>query len=85
MHFIIKKERDYYNKIRYELNISCQKSWQEYRYKPKVMSEVIWNYNDCIFLSLSKKALQEKAEEIKLQWLEEEYENIKRIAMLEVK
>lgn len=75
----------YHNKQKLEMKITCQKHWEQQREELEKSTNVIVYWNSNIFLSFSRSALVEKANEIKNEWLQNQYKNISKIASIEVK
>lgn len=75
----------YFNDKKYEMKITCEKHWEQQREFVENSSYVVTRWNDCVFLSFSRSALVEKANEIKNEWLSKQYEIISRIANIHIR
>jgi hypothetical protein len=67
------------------MKISNEKHWERQIEQIEKSGKVVMYYNENIFLSLSKPALVEKANQIKEDWLEKQYNNITKIANIEIR
>lgn len=75
----------YHDEIKFNLKISNEKHWENQIEQLEKSEKVVMYYNDCIFLSFSKPALIEKANQIKEDWLKKQYNNITKIASIEIR
>lgn len=75
----------YFNEQNHKMKISCEKHWENQRKFLENDSRVVVCWNSCTFLSFSRSALIEKANEIKNEWLEKQYKNISEIANINLK
>lgn len=79
------------NKRVYALHCEKNKTLKiEYRpvfqnQKDKLIDNNIFEYNDIYYLSLSRKALKQKALEIKEKWIKEQKEMLQQIENIEIK
>jgi hypothetical protein len=74
----------HFNNQSFEMKISCEKHWERQRSLLEENTDVVFNYNSNIFLSFSRSALVEKANEIKNEWLQTLYKNISKIANIKL-
>lgn len=75
----------YHNEQGFKIKISNEKHWERQMEQLNESEKVVMYYNDNIFLSFSKLALIEKANQIKEDWLEKQYKNITKIASIEIR
>lgn len=75
----------YHNEQRFELKISNEKYWENKKESLENSADVVLSYNNNLFLSFSRSALVEKAKQIKEEWLQKQYENISKIASIDLR
>ena len=75
----------YFNEQKLEMKITCEKHWENQRTFLENNPNDVCYYNPTNFLSFSRSALIKKAREIKSIWLQKQYENISKIANIEIK
>ena len=75
----------YHNEQRLEMKITNEKHWESQKEKLDNSTNVILYWNEHLFLSFSRSALVEKANEIKEKWLQNQYKNISKIASIELR
>lgn len=73
----------YYNRERKEIKIKpLEKIFQR---DNLLITEELYEYNDCYYFCKSRKILKEKAEEIKVEWIKELEEEINGLKSIEIK
>ena len=75
----------YYNKQRFEIKITNEKHWERQGEQIEESKKVVMYWNENLFLSLSRSALVEKANQIKQEWLQTQYDNISKIASINIR
>ena len=75
----------YHNELKFNIKISNEKHWEKQIDQLEKSEKVVMYYNNNIFLSFSKSALIEKANQIKEDWLKKQYDNITKIANIEIR
>lgn len=75
----------YHHKDRLEMKITNEKHWERQKEKVENSDKVVVYWNENIFLSLSRSALVEKANEIKQEWLQIQYDNISKISNIDIR
>lgn len=75
----------YHDEREFNIKISNEKHWEKQIHQLEESEEVVMYYNYNIFLSFSKIALIEKANQIKEDWLKKQYDNITKIANIEIR
>ena len=75
----------YHNEQTFEMKISNEKHWNSQIDQLEKSEKVVMYYNDNNFLSFSRAALVEKANQIKEDWLKKQYNNITKIATIEIR
>jgi hypothetical protein len=75
----------HYDEQRFKMKISCEKHWEQQKELLENSTDVTVHWNNCVLLSFSRSALVEKANEIKNKWLQKQYENISKIASIELR
>lgn len=74
----------HHNEQSIEMKITCEKHWQKQKGILEKTTDIIVYWNTNIFLSFSRSALVEKANEIKNEWLQTQYKNISKIANIKL-
>lgn len=67
-----------------EMKISCEKHWEKQAELIEHDEKAVFYWNNNIFISLSRSALVKKANEIKNEWLQKQYEAITKILNIEL-
>ncbi|MBO5700916.1 MAG: hypothetical protein J6S71_00595 [Clostridia bacterium] len=75
----------YHNEQRFELKITNEKHWEKQTEFVENSEKVVVYWNENLFLSFSRAALIEKANQIKNEWLQTQYKNISKIASIELR
>ena len=75
----------YHNKQRLEIKITNEKHWERQSEQIEESKKVVMYWNENLFLSLSRSALVEKANQIKQEWLQTQYDNISKIAGINIR
>ena len=75
----------YHNKQRFEIKITNEKHWERQSEQIEESKKVVMYWNENLFLSLSRSALVEKANQIKQEWLQAQYDNISKIAGINIR
>lgn len=75
----------YHNKQRFEMKITNEKHWGQQSERVKESEKVVMYWNENLFLSFSRSALAEKASPIKQEWLQTQYDNISKIASIDIR
>lgn len=75
----------YHNKKNFEIKITNEKHWEQQVERVEESKKVVVYWNENLFLSFSRSALFEKANQIKQEWLQEQYNNISKIASIDVR
>lgn len=75
----------YHNEQRFEMKITNEKHWEHQREQLENSADVVMYWNTNFFLSFSRSALVEKANQIKQKWLQEQYNNISKIASIYIR
>lgn len=75
----------YHNKQRLEMKITNEKHWEQQSERVEESEKVVVYWNENLFLSFSRSALIEKANQIKQEWLQTQYDNISKIASIDIR
>ena len=75
----------YHNKQKIEIKITNEKHWEQQSERIKESEKVVMYWNENLFLSFSRSALVEKANQIKQEWLQTQYDNISKIASIDIR
>ena len=75
----------YHNKKRFEMKITNEKHWEQHSERVEKSEKVVMYWNENLFLSFSRSALVEKANQIKQEWLQTQYDNISKIASIDIR
>lgn len=75
----------YHNKQRFEMKITNEKYWEQQSERVEKSEKVVMYWNENLFLSFSRSALVEKANQIKWEWLQTQYDNISKIASIDIR
>ena len=75
----------YHNKQRFEMQITNEKHWEQQSEQVEESEKVVMYWNENLFLSFSRSALVEKANQIKQEWLQTQYDNISKIASIDIR
>lgn len=75
----------FYNEENLKIKITNEKHWEKQRELLENDTNILVRWNSNIFLSLSRSALVEKANEIKEEWLQNLYKKISEIASIELR
>lgn len=75
----------YYDKNGMEIEVSKVKNFQKWFLKISCNGDEIVKYNDCYYVSKSRKALNELAKEIKAEWIKEIEQLLERYRNMEIK
>ena len=75
----------YHNEQKFELKITNEKHWETQKERLENTTNVVLYWNPQLFLSFSRSALVEKANQIKEEWLQKQYKNISKIASINVR
>ena len=75
----------HHNKQRFEIKITNEKHWERQSEQIEESKKVVMYWNENLFLSLSRSALVEKANQIKQEWLQTQYDNISKIASIDIR
>ena len=75
----------YHNENSFEMKITNEKYWEKQKERLENDTKVIVYWNEVTFLSFSRPALIEKANQIKEEWLQKQYKNISKIASVEIR
>ena len=75
----------YHNKQRFEIKITNEKHWERQSEQIEENKKVVMYWNENLFLSLSRSALVEKANQIKRKWLQTQYDNIGKITSINMR
>lgn len=75
----------YHNKQRFEMRITSEKHWEQQSERVRKSKKVVMYWSENLFLSFSRSALVEKASQIKQEWLQTQYDNISKIASIDIR
>lgn len=75
----------YHNKQKFEMKITNEKHWERQSEQVEGSEKVVMYWNENLFLSFSRSALVEKANQIKQEWLQTQYDNISKIASIDIR
>ena len=75
----------YHNKQKFEMKITNEKHWERQSEQVEESGKVVMYWNENLFLSFSRSALVEKANQIKQEWLQTQYDNISKIASIDIR
>ena len=75
----------YHNKQKFEMKITNEKHWEQQSEQVEESEKVVMYWNENLFLSFSRSALVEKASQIKQEWLRTQYDNISKIASIDIR
>lgn len=75
----------YHDEQKFNIKISNEKHWENQIEQLEKSEKVVMYYNTNTFLSFSKPALIEKANQIKKDWLKKQFDNITKIASIEIR
>lgn len=75
----------YHNKQKLEMKITNEKHWEKQGEQVEESKKAVLYWNENFFLSFSRSALVEKANQIKQEWLQEQYNNISKIASIDIR
>lgn len=75
----------YHNKQKFEMKITNEKHWERQSEQVEESEKVVMYWNENLFLSFSRSALVEKANQIKQEWLQTQYDNISKIASIDIR
>ncbi|KGM93541.1 hypothetical protein IRP63_14200 (plasmid) [Clostridium botulinum] len=73
----------YFNKKEKELIIEAIKN-NPYMESKIIVGKAVW-YNDCYYVSDSRKLLREKGKELQKQWIEETEEDLRELKEMKIK
>lgn len=75
----------YHNKQKFEIKITNEKHWEQQSERIENATDAVMYWNENLFLSFSCAALVEKASQIKQEWLQTQYDNISKIASIDIR
>ena len=67
------------------MQITNEKHWEQQSEQVEESENVVMYWNENLFLSFSRSALVEKANQIKQEWLQTQYDNISKIASIDIR
>lgn len=63
----------------------CVRGLSKQELRVEESEKVVMYWNENLFLSFSRSALVEKANQIKQEWLQTQYDNISKIARIDIR